>query len=144
MTYPLGLKFDLAGSWADHVWALALTEHWGHELSIACLTEKGDFHSADDPTSFQALGLLQQHPAYIKQFYGLMANLFPASVHHSHSEMQIVGAASFFQLYVPTLTLDGTIQANNLGVGAYRSGQRNEVYLERWSESFQKVRSLHV
>lgn len=113
----LNLHLELAKQWADQVYALVLTEHWGcPALTDACLTERGDFLDAKDPASFEAFGILQQHPAFLQEYYGKLPE-FPARGDHTHPDMQIVAAATFLELRVPELGIDGAIQLTTKASG---------------------------
>ena len=116
--------YSLAGPWADHVHALAIIE--SNETSNLV----GD--------GGRAFGILQQHPAFISQWY---RNI---DVSDTWDRAQIKAAASFLQHQVNAIGLDAAITAYNVGRAAYDGGVRNEAYLARWGEAFQKVRAIHA
>jgi len=60
---------------------------------------------------------------------------------HTISECQIVATASYLERYVEIFGLDGAVSAYQTGVTAYNDGQRNNVYVAKWGNAYQDVRS---
>jgi hypothetical protein len=118
--------FALAGAFEDIVHALAIIES---NERIAQIGDGG-----------RAFGLLQQHPSFFAEYYG-RSLLFPSSVSHTWEEAEVVAAATYFGRYIEILGQDGAVSAYNTGVKAFNDGQRNEVYIARWGNAFQDVRS---
>ena len=118
--------YYLAGEYADYVRALAIIESNEDEAKI------GD--------GGQARGLLQQHPAHFKDYYGRSKN-FPARTNHTWIEAEIVTCASFLDMELTTFSLALVIQAHNLGVQAVLDGKRNPIYLQRFDNALNRVRA---
>jgi hypothetical protein len=122
----MAVDYSVAGEYADHVHALAVIES-GESLDLF-----GD--------GGQAFGILQQHPSYFIQFYR-ETGPFAAETDDTWWTAQIKAAARFLNTWEPEFGMDGAIMAYNLGVEAYKQGKRNEAYLSRWSDAYQKIRS---
>jgi hypothetical protein len=121
----MAIDYEIAGPWALHVRALAM----GESAEIATLFGDGGC----------AFGVLQQHPSFFSEWYGVGA--FPASASDSWVTAQIKAASAFLDRYVPTRGLDLTIQAYQAGATAvFIDGKRNQEYLDRWTENFNKLK----
>lgn len=117
----MGIDYSPAGGWALHVRALAIIES---NEDVGQLGDGG-----------QAFCLLQQHPAFFVQWYSPFAD-----VADTIWAAQIKAAAAFLAHYVPTIGIDLTIQAYNLGVAAVMErGKRNQDYLDRWTAARNKL-----
>jgi hypothetical protein len=128
------IDYSIAGAWADHVHALAMVETGGNP-------------DAPDGDGGRAKGLLQIHPADFVQYCG-RCKLFPLLVGYDWTQAQIICCASYLEIEVPQFEelsprngLDLAIQGWNKGVAAIRSGIRNQTYLDKWTDFFQKIRS---
>jgi transglycosylase-like protein with SLT domain len=121
------IDYAAAGRWASVVQALAIIES----------SENPDIGWGDSGLAF---GLLQQHPAFFRHYYG-RAHEFAPSHDDSWTTAQIKAAASFFELY-EHMGLDLCIQAYNQGLdGVLNQGKRAPGYLEKFFHAFQSVRS---
>lgn len=114
------INYSSAGPWAEHVRALAVIES-GEDVGRI-----GD--------GGRAFGLLQQHPAFVMQWYRSV------DVTDTWWNAQIKAAAAFLAHYVNAIGLDLTIQAYNRGVAAIENGERNADYLARWTDAYQRIR----
>lgn len=133
----LSINWTLAGPWSDHVQALALTEHFGHDITEDCAYGRCP-HGDND--GGRAVGLLQCHYPYIKTWYE-GAGDFACAVDDTVADAQIKAAAAFLNHNVPLIQLDLTIQAQNLGVYAVmHEGKRNVDYLAKWTGFYQRIR----
>lgn len=132
------IDYTIAEEYADCVHALALTEHWGHELTQNCIYGQCPFGDNDGG---QAFGLLQMHSATFKQYYGCCVRFAP-SVTDTWAEAQIKACAGFLHLYYRD-SMDLRIQAWNKGIHAVVDlGLRNPDYLAKYTEALNKVRGI--
>lgn len=120
------INYDAALDLADYVRAIAITET-NERLDVI-----GD--------GGQARGPFQLHPSTFKQYYGL-SKRFPARTTDTWLEADIKACASFFDMEMTTWSsVDLVVQAWNLGVTAVLHGERNLLYLQRWTEALNRIR----
>ena len=112
--------YTIAGRWAEHVHAFAIIE-----------SNETDNQIGDGGRAF---GILQQHPAFVLQWYR------DIDVTDTWVTAQIKAARNFLDHYVSIFGLDLTVMAYNLGVSAIGRGERNQDYLNRWTEAFNRVK----
>jgi len=91
----------------------------------------------------QAFGLLQMHPATFKRYYGAQMRFAP-NVRDTWAVAQIKACAAFLSAHqwasAPQPTRDLIVQAWNLGEAAvFLKGRRNEKYLARWLDAYEKL-----
>jgi hypothetical protein len=128
----------IAGDMADYVHALALTEHFGHTLTPDCIYGLCRFGSDD---AGKAFGLLQQHLPFINTWYRAEGPPYGVADEDDVPTGQIKAAARFLKAFIPLLGLDGAVQSYQTGIAAYRVGQRNQAYLDKFTAALMRVRS---
>lgn len=118
--------YKLAGEWFLQVRAIFIGESSEYPVAL------GD--------GGRAYGPGQHHPTFFAEYYGRSPK-FPQSVTHTWTQAFIVATASFFELHVPIIGLDLTVQAYQAGVSAVlNDGVRNEAYLQRFSDNLNRIR----
>ena len=124
----MSIDYSGAGEFADIVHALAIVES---DENPQALGDGG-----------RAFGILQQHPAFILDYY--MKGPFPHLQSDTWVDVQIKCAANFFYFWIETLGLDLAVEGYNLGIGAVKQGKRNVAYLGKFTTALNKVKGLHL
>jgi|SRR6266478_8574538 len=114
--------YKLAEEFADDVRALAIIE------SGETVIQVGD--------SGQAFGLLQMHPAFVKD-YSRWTNIAP---NDTWAQAEVKMTASYFRIN-EIHGIELLVQGFNLGLHAVLTGKRNLEYLTRWQAALKRIQN---
>ena len=109
-----------------------IAQHWSVVVRAIAMTESNESETGLGDGG-QAYGLLQQHPAFFIHYYK------DVGLHDTWTDAYIKACAAYLSYAVPRLTLAGAIQAYNLGVAAYKNGNRNLPYWDRFVQNYNKI-----
>jgi hypothetical protein len=122
------IDYVAAGRWQNHVRALSVA----NEDPDQVIDPQGNNDGG------RAFGLLQEHPAFFRQYYG--AGGFPALTSDTWTVAYIKAAAAFFQTWEYAYPLALVVQAFNQGADAvFVKHKTAPEYLEKWQAEFARL-----